>query len=232
MDTGAPPEGVGEGLSRLRLLQLVSPSLPIGAFAYSRGLEKAVELGWARDEASARAWISGLMEHQLARLDAPVLARMHRALARGDMESARDWALWLEACRETHELREESRAMGRTLSRLLRELGLATPAELAPLEGSHLACFALAGVRLGIEVEALLDGALWAFLEGQTTAAVKLVPLGQTAGQRLVLALATSIPALRRLALSLDDDALGSALPGLALASALHETQHTRLFRS
>jgi urease accessory protein len=232
MDTGAPPERADDGLSRLRLLQLVSPSLPIGAFAYSRGLEKAVELGWARDELGARAWITGLMEHQLARLDAPVLARMHRALAEGDLESARRWAEWLEAFRETHELREESRAMGRTLARLLRDLGLATPTELAPLASCHLACFALAAVRLGLDTEATLDGALWAFLEGQTTAAVKLVPLGQTAGQRMMLSLATSIPALRRLALSLDDDAIGSALPGLALASALHETQHTRLFRS
>jgi urease accessory protein len=220
-----------DDLAAVRLLQLVSPALPIGAFAYSRGLESAVELGWAHDAASAGEWISGLMRDVQARLEVPVLLRVHRAIVQGDAIAARRWALWLEATRESSELRAESRSLGASLARLLEDLGIAEGIDPA-IRGSHTACFALACARSGIDERACARGYLYAWLEGQVSAAIKLVPLGQTDGQRLLYAASAHIDALVTAANEIEDDDVGAIAPGLAIASALHETQHTRLFRS
>lgn len=228
-----PRSTITDPRASIRLLQLVSPALPIGAFAYSRGMETAVELGWVRDAVSARAWIDGVLEHSVARLDAPLLLRLHDALSAGDRARAERWCWLADAGRESAELQAESRALGASLARLLRDLGVARSDELAPPIGtSHLACFALACVRWDIDAASAVRAYLWSWLEGQVTAAVKLVPLGQTDGQRTLLALAERIEALSSSASELEDDDIGALTPGLAIASALHETQHTRLFRS
>lgn len=234
MDTVTATTNTGtDPLAQLRLLQLVSPALPIGAFAWSRGMESAVELGWIADAGSARAWIGGLLEHTVAALDLPVLLRVHRALARGDRDEAERWAEWVEATRESAELRDESRHVGASLAKLLRDLGIASEHDLAPpISSSHLACFALACVRSAIDERACARGYAFSWLEGQVGAAIKLVPLGQTDGQQLLFAEAGRIEGLVASAAALDDDEIGATAPGLAIASALHETQHTRLFRS
>lgn len=220
-------------LARLRLMQLTSPTLPIGGFTYSQGIEWAVERGWLSDRASVADWLGGLLEDGLARLDLPVLARLHRACASADHEAAAHWSGLLYASRESRELRLEERQRARALLALLRDLepGL-TDGWVDVLGACQPGPHALASVAWDIPCEDCLLGYAWAWVENQVAAAVKLVPLGQTDGQRLQYELARALPATVAQALSLDDDDIGAAAPALAIASAAHETQYTRLFRS
>jgi urease accessory protein len=219
--------------ARLRLLQLASPALPVGAYAYSQGLESAVELGWVHDETSARDWILGLLAHSQARLDALVLIRLHGAWQRDDTEAVQHWTRWLYASRESFELQQEDRHLGQNLARLLVDLDLP---EAAPWRGAERVCFAtlfaLAAARWGIAPRDAISGYLWTWTENQVMAATKLVPLGQTAGQRILGAAIPVIEHTTEQALELPDDELGFSAPGLALAAARHETQYSRLFRS
>lgn len=222
-----------KGVALARLLHLVSPSLPVGAFAYSRGLEQAVELGWVRDAATTSAWVSGLLLHSLARVDGPVLVRAYRGFAEDDAAALDRWASFLAAHRETAELREEDRIMGGSLARLLTDLGL-TRAERWVNEPrvAFVIPFALAAVEWRIPLEDALFGYLFSTVESQIGAAIRLVPLGQTAGHRVLAALDPLLVRARALALELPDDAIGATTHGLAIASALHETAYARLFRS
>jgi urease accessory protein len=222
-----------EPAALLSLMRWVSPALPVGAYAYSRGLEQAVTAGWVSDEATTLTWVSNLARDGLARLDVPVLLRQHAAWLRGDLGAVRGWNDFLSASRETCELALEDQQLGMALLRLLHSVGLveadAWPGQDAP---SYVTAFALACTRSGVDARSAALGFLWAACEGQVGAAVRLVPLGQTAGQRVQTALVRELPGLITLAGELGDDALGSTLPALAIASALHETQYTRLFRS
>jgi urease accessory protein len=220
-------------LAELRLWQLVSPSLPIGAFAYSEGLEAAVAEGWVGDEASAKAWVLGRLRSGPARLEAPIALRLRRAFLAGDDAAVARWSRTLWAFREARELREADRAIGQALARLLVSLGVdaAGPWRTSP-HASHAASYALAAAAWGIDEPATAAGLLWSWLEGQVAAAVKLVPLGQTAGQRLVAEGAALIPPLVARALALADDELGALAPGAAIAAARHEALEVRLFRS
>ncbi len=230
--TRAPaPEAVSPAL--LRLLQLVSPALPVGAYAYSHGLEWAVSAGWVTDEAAVERWVGGLLADVWARVDVPVLLRLREALEPGAAGAVRRWAEVLAASRESAELQAEDRSMGQSLARLLADLGIAEAAPWA----SDPACalplpWALASLHWRIATLASAAGLLWTYVEHQVSAAVKLVPLGQTAGQRLLGRLGEQIPAAVALGLALPDDEIGAAAPGLAIASARHETQYSRLFRS
>ena len=115
-------------LALMRLLQIVSPALPIGAFAYSQGLEQTVSEGWVTDEAEAAAWLLGLLESSFATLDLPVLARLITAWRAGDLAAVERWSAWLAACRPTREIRAEDRQLGAALARVLGALGIAAPA--------------------------------------------------------------------------------------------------------
>lgn len=217
----------------LRLWQLISPALPVGAYSYSQGMETAVEQGWVRTEPSALAWIGGQLRHMLGALDLPVLLRMHKAWLNDDTESVRYWNRWLLAAREAAELRAEDGQMGSALRRLLPELGIARARAWPESEACAFALmFALAAAEWGISAEEAARGYAWAWCENQVAAAVKLIPLGQTAGQRTLLALAGEIPAIAACAAALEDEAIGQVAPAFAIACALHETQYTRLFRS
>ena len=214
-----------------RLLQLASPALPVGAYSYSQGLEAAVEAGIVRDAASAERWIADVLAFSVARMEAPVLLRLCRAWNAGDAAAAARWNALFLASRESAELRAESVQMGYSLTRLLGELDTGGgPA--AWDEVSFPAAFAYAVARWNIDARDALVAYLWAWCENQVMAALKAVPLGQTAGQRILLALGESIPAVAAGASRLDDDSLGNYAPGLALLSARHETQYSRLFRS
>jgi len=217
----------------LALMRLSSPSLPVGAFSYSRGLEAAVAAGTVHDEASATDHILGLLEHVVCPVDAALLVRLHRAWTQGDLAAARAWTLRLRALRESAELALEDEHMGLALARLLLARGVAE-ADLAVqrLAPSYTCMFALAAVRFGIEVEPAVAGFLWAICESQVGAALRLLPLGQTAGQRLLEAAMPVIERCVAVALALEDDQVGSFAPGLALRSAQHEVQYSRLFRS
>jgi urease accessory protein len=220
-------------LAPLRLLQWVSPSLPIGAFTYSQGLEWAVETGWVVDESGLCDWLTEGLAGNLSHVDLPVLARLYRACAAGDLDALARWGGWLIACRETAELRQEERQRGRALATLLVDLGLPRAADWRQLlDTTAVAGFALAAEADGIPLRDAALGYAWAWVEGQVVAGVKLVPLGQTAGQRLLRRLAARVSQAVDVALDLPDDALGASLPALAIASSRHETQYTRLFRS
>jgi len=231
-------------LPLLRLLQLVSPTLPVGAFAYSQGLEWAVEAGWVCDEPSLEGWLSDQLDHALVWTDLPLLLRMMDAAA---LASDTQMAVWIDellALRETAELRAEEGGRGRALAELLHALGLidcvlgaGVDAEQAAawrtlLTRSQLAGFAFAAVAWEIEQSDGLLGYAWSWAENLTLAGVKLVPLGQTAGQRILNRLAARIPDAVDKALLVTDDEIGASTPALAIASSLHETQYTRLYRS
>jgi urease accessory protein len=215
------------------LLRLVSPALPIGAFAYSRGLEHAVTRGWVHDEASAERWIVGLLSHSLSNLDGPLLVRIERALAQHDVQTAQRWIALSRASRESRELLLEDEQMGRALLRLLADLDVPHAKGLYAAQSfSLVAGFAVAGLHHGIAIRDLVAGLFYAACESQAQAAVRLIPLGQTSGQRIVTSALCAIPACVEHALGVEDDDIGNLAPALALGSAWHETQYSRLFRS
>lgn len=220
-------------LGRLRLMQLISPALPIGAFTYSQGLEWAVEAGWVRDVHSLGDWLEGLLDDGLAQLELPILERLYSACEREDVDVIERWGRQLYASRETRELRAEEHNRARALITLLADLEVAQAVDWKEsLCHCQAAPFALAAVHWQISVEDCLLGYAWGWLENQVAAAIKLVPLGQTDGQRVLLQLAERLPLAVEQALGLGDDAIGAGAPALAIASARHETQYTRLFRS
>lgn len=220
-------------LALLRLLQLVSPGLPIGMYSYSQGFEGAVEEGWVADAEQAGEWIGGLLEHCLARVDIPLAARLYDAWRIDDLEAIERWSEMLLSCRETAELRDEDRQMGQALARLLADMHLPAAKPWVRYRGATLASmYALAAVSWGIPKREALAGYCWGWLENQVLCAVKLVPLGQVAGQRLLHELAEKIPVLLELATRLEDDQIGGSVFALALAGSRHEVQYSRLFRS
>ena len=237
--------GFSIGPALLSLLRLSSSSLPVGSFAYSQGMEYAVERGWIGDEATARGWIAGLLRHTQRHQDVPLFARLYRAWEAGDAAGASRWNARLLAARESRELRAEEINVGTALARLLADLGIdrarkgavfpPRPAqeagEIDPPPG-YATMFALAGVEWRIPLRDAACGYLWSWCQNQVAAAIKLVPLGQTAGQRILQALIALIPAVVEQALAIEDDDIGFTAPGLALASARHEGQYTRLFLS
>lgn len=219
--------------SSLRLWQLISPALPIGAFAYSQGLEYAVEEGWVKDEASAAQWIIGLTDHSLSSLDVPILARLYKAWKTNNMESLIYWNQYLQASRESNELLTEDRQIGSALKQLLGDLKIHQVNDWPESEQPSFATmFALAASHWMVTLNETCQGFLWSWSENQIAAAIKLVPLGQTAGQRILSKVVGEIPKAVDRGLQLTDDEIGMAAHGLGIASALHETQYTRLFRS
>jgi urease accessory protein len=224
-------------LPSLRLFQLISPALPIGAFTYSQGMEWAVENGWIENESDLEAWLRSVLHDNIEYLEAPVIARLYQALEQQSEERFSYWSSFLLASRETSELRTEEQQRARALHTLLAKLPDAEGwAELQSwreaLLRSQSSGFSLAGYYWHIDVHSLLHGYVWSWLENAVTVAVKLVPLGQTEGQRLLYRLSEIISPVIERALDVKDEQLGASTPALAIASSLHETQYTRLFRS
>lgn len=214
-----------------RLLQLASPALPVGAYSYSQGLEAAVEAGAVRDADGAGRWIADVLEFSVARMEAPLFLRLHAAWRAAEPLAAARWDALFLASRESAEVRAESAQMGYSLARLLAELGEGGGPS-AWEEISFPAAFSFAAARWDIPADDALQAYLWSWTENQVMAAIKLVPLGQTDGQKLLLALGAGLADVAARAAALDDTDLGNFAPGLALLSARHETQYSRLFRS
>lgn len=219
-------------LPLLRLLHLASPALPIGGFHFSQGLEYAIETGWVTDEASAFDWISGVARNAIGTSDLPLIARLHVAWSASNKGAVRQWSDRLIATRETDELRAEDRHMGASLARILIELKISSPSEVETAPVSFGSMFALACVRAAADLNQTLSSYLWVWAENQTLAAVKLVPLGQSAGQRILHALLPKLDAIVAEALQVSDEQIGTSALMQFFASARHETQYTRLFRS
>jgi urease accessory protein len=222
----------------LRVLHLASPALPIGSFHFSQAMEYAVEAGWVCDERTALEWVGGLAQNALGTLDLPILARLHCAWSSDDLAAVTRWNALLTAARETEELRAEDRHMGNALQKILVELKVFDrdagwpEAGVKPQRFGYAAMFALACARWSVPVVDALQAYAWAWAENQVLAAIKLVPLGQTAGQRMLHTLAPHLAVICDTAMSLEDDDLGVCSVMHAMASARHELQYTRLFRS
>lgn len=214
-----------------QLLRLASPALPVGGYSYSQGMEWAVEAGWVKTETDAARWIGDLLAGPLGRFDAPLLARLYHALSTGDDTEACALDQRFLASRESRELREETLQMGYSMTGLLQALPEWQAQPVLSLQ-TWPARFVEACVRLGQTSEATLTAYLFAWLENQVAAAIKLIPLGQSAGQRLLSQLIPSLAAVVEAAPRLPSCDWVSSSPGLAIASSQHETQYTRLFRS
>jgi len=225
-------------LRLVRLLQLTSPALPVGAYTYSQGLEWAVESGAIRDEAGAARWIGDALSYNLAQLEAPLVAALLQAWRTGNDVRIAELNADFNASRETMELRAETAQMGWSLLRLLSELDAFANLPgwrdrlLAVSEPAFPTIWTAAAAAWEIPPEHALIAYFWTWLENQIMAAVKAIPLGQSAGQRLLATLGERIPALAAEAATLLEAQWSNFSPGLAIASSLHETQYTRLFRS
>ena len=225
----------------LRLLHLASPSLPVGAYSYSQGLESAIDAGVVKNEATAFAWISDTLDLSVARLEAPLFCRLYAAWAGADFEAIRHWSEFFLASRDTAEFRAETLQMGYSLGKLLTELlpdHVLNPAlvEAAGSAGTQTlpypTAMAAACVMLETPLEAALHAYLFSWTENQVLAALKGVPLGQMAGQRMLLKLEDSVAYAAHTALTLEDNEISNWTPGLSLLSMQHETQYSRIFRS
>ncbi len=218
----------------LQLMRLASPSLPVGGFSYSEGLESAVEAGLVTTEAQTLAWL--LDQLALARSDLAVVAKTARAWQRGDLARVAELNTWFATTRETAEFRQQSEQMGRSLAQWLRhrdppEPRLAALEALAPAPTWPVA-FALAGVATGAPIRELLIAFAAGWAENMVQAALKAVPLGQAAGQRVLAGLSGAIPGHVDVAIALPFGEMQAYTPMLAILSAQHEAQYSRLFRS
>jgi urease accessory protein len=226
-------------LADMRLLQLASQALPIGGYSHSQGLEPAIETGVVRDEASVATWIEAMLIHCIISFEVPYLRALHRAWSDADSKAvmARDEEFL--ASRETAELRAATVQMGYSLRSLLMQLPDLPDALLASLSGMHepsLPCvWTGAAVAWEIGVVDAVRGYLWSWAENQVLVAVKALPMGQSAGQRVLFAAGAAIARIVD-AIPTDDGEvltdLSNFAPALAIASARHETQYSRLFRS
>lgn len=221
------------GTALPQLLRLASPMLPVGAYAYSQGMEWAVDEGMITDEASASAWITDLLRFNMGTLEAPVWRRLYRAWQEGDVESARHWNERFIAIRETAEFRAETLQMGGALKAVLDATHEIDTGLLDQIESPAFpTAFSFAAHGLGVPLREGLTGYLWAWGENQVSAAMKLVPLGQSSGQRILVKLIALLPEIADNAFGMQEEGLSNFAPALAIASSRHETQYTRLFRS
>jgi len=217
-----------------QLLRFSSPSLPIGGFAWSQGLESAIELGWLKNEDDLHDWLLAMLEQGFANQELPLLLRMLAVDENGErLDKLTHWNERSLAMRESAELRLEDVQTGRAFL----QLALSMDIELAKSwpsdkEIGYLAAFALACGHYNIDFVAAATGFIWSWLDNQIAAAIKLFPLGQTSGQLLLERLAPVIPRVIDTAGEVADDDIGISLPGQVMASMLHETQYSRMFRS
>lgn len=209
----------------INLLRLVSPALPIGAFAYSQGLEAAIDEGYVQSREETEQWLTAIFARTIRQLDLPVLERLYQAYQTNDLDAAAEWNQFIFASRETFELHKEEKDIGNALGRLLRDLGHPNP-----ITAGYVGQFAWAGIAWDIPIADLKSGYAFAWFENQIAAATKLVPLGQTDAQRALAELCTLIPDATEM--SVVDEGLNQSLPGLAAMSSRHEVQPARLFRS
>jgi urease accessory protein len=231
------PVAPASAASLLQLMWLASPALPVGGFSYSEGLEAAVEAGLVADESQAAAWLRDQLDLVLARSDIAVVAKAHGAWQRSDRQAVAELNDWFVHTRETSEGRRQAEQMGRSLVEWLKNGGAATDPRLEWLAGLAPAptwplAFALAVARTGAPLRDGLLAFAMGWAENMVQAAMKTVPLGQAAGQRVLAALVDDIPAAIARAIALSDSQRQAFTPMLAILSARHETQYSRLFRS
>lgn len=217
--------------SLLQLIWLASPALPVGGFSYSEGIESAVDAGLVGNEESAALWLVDQLHLTLARADLAVAAQAIAAWRDHDAVRIAELDAWVLQTRETSESRQQTEQMGRSLVEWLKAVhpGLADRAR-RPL--TWPVAFALAASASGASARDCLLAFAFGWAENMAQAALKSVPLGQSAGQRILGRLASEIPAAVDAALALADDDRQAFSPMLAILSSRHEAQYSRLFRS
>ena len=221
--------------SLLQLIWLASPALPVGGFSYSEVLESAVERAGVATESIASDWLNDQLQLSLARSDLPVIAQAVAAWRADDLHRITQLNNWILQTRETSELRAQTEQMGRSLVEWLRNHDGASAAQVAAcgqLPPTYPVAFALAASQTGAGVRDCLLAYAFGWAENMVQAALKSVPLGQSAGQRILARLGRVIPAAVESAMALGDDERQSFSPMLAILSSQHETQYSRLFRS
>jgi len=232
-----------QGASQLLcLLQLASPTLPVGAYSYSEGIELLVNTGKIHDYESLKKWLVDSMKFGAIRLEVGLILRAYSATKSRDLQLLNNWNNWATAAKETEELRLQSLQMGRTLIRLFINIQPDLPTELmsfiqgkieAETDFCNLAiAYGFISACWQIEIESAILGYLHSWAANLVNAGVKLIPLGQTVGQKLLLELQNQIVLSAQEIVKLKDEELNSCSWGLSLASMAHEIQYTRLFRS
>lgn len=236
-DTSLPPA------SLLQLIWLASPALPVGGFSYSEGLEAAVLRAQTAPENIATdltdgwlvGWLGDQLQLTLARGDLAVIAQAIPAWRGGHLSRITGLNDWLLHTRETSELRAQAEQMGRSLCNWLANHDGMDTTQLKHCEQlppTYPVAYALAAAQTDAGVRDCLLAYAFGWAENMVQAAIKSVPLGQTAGQRILVRLSQAIPAAVQFAIDLPDDERQAFSPMLAILSAQHETQYSRLFRS
>lgn len=218
----------------LSLLQLASPGLPVGSYSYSEGLETLIATGIITNQEKLWHWLQQELNYGAVRLETAVMLRVYRSINSEDFVALNNWNLWLSAARETRELRQQSWQMGQSLFKLLMELEPQLRSILSSLEQpcNYAVAFAIAAATWKIDRATMIMGYLHSWLSNLINAGVKSIPLGQTVGQKLLFNAQELLIKVTEELLSLEDEELATCGWGLALASMVHETQYTRLFRS
>jgi len=224
------------GTALLQLMQLASPALPVGGFSYSEGLEAAVDSGRVSDETQAGDWLLDQLHLSLERADLAVVAAALPAWQRNDLQRIEALNRWVLQTRESAELRQQAQQMGRSLAEWLKnraapdervaQLAVLSPAPTWPV------AFALAAAQTGAPQRDVLLSFGFGWAENMVQAAMRAVPLGQSAAQRILARLIDALPTAVDRAAAIDDDQRQAFTPLLAILSAQHETQYSRLFRS
>jgi urease accessory protein len=227
----------------LRLLQLASSTLPVGAYSYSEGLELLVEKGCIQSASALQGWMSQELRYGALRVESGIMLRAHQAALAQDGEGLLTWNRWWSAARDTEELRLQSWQMGRSLLRLFLELEDPAQNTIINKDWSALQdlwkedcnfaiAFGIIAAAWQIEPMDAALGYLQSWSTNLISAGIKLIPLGQTSGQQLLLNLQPELVSAAQGILQLPKDALESCGWGLSLASMAHETLYSRLFRS
>ena len=219
----------------LQLIWLASPALPVGGFSYSEALEAAIDHEHVHDEASCAEWLADQLHLSQARGDMALMAQAIPAWQTMNTARLQQLSAWVHASRETQEMRLQTEQMGRSLLDWLRIQNKATDAALqlcSELRPTYPMTMSLALSLAHAPLEQALQAYAFGWAENMTQAALKAVPLGQVSGQKILARLAQEIPEAVQHAMALSDDARQAFCPMLAVMSARHETQYSRLFRS
>jgi urease accessory protein len=240
MTMAEPASATLPSATLLQLMWLASPALPVGGFSYSEGLESAVDTGRASGESGVADWLCAQLQLVQARSEWPLAAAAFQAWQAQDVERVQALNTWLLSTRDSSESRQQTEQMGRSLAEWLRQRAAADEspdprvAQLLALSPapSWPVAFALAAQRTGASVHDALLALGFGWAENMVQAAVKTVPLGQNAGQRLLSALTDALPAAVDTASRHTDDSRQAYAPMLAIVAGQHEAQYSRLFRS